>query len=280
MSKLKMNCGYCGRKCDLDKDFCTPQDSVYVCKSCYDRQNRVTDLEAKLAESEKSCIVLEGLRKSEAEKKDISMKRVAELKQQLFESGLKTLEEIKLSEQRKKMLEDLSTKNWELEQQLAEKETEIKSLSSEISSLEQDLTHYKGEVYNLKDQLAEKENTITNLIEDSNASKELLKKQLNEQAGLCEEFRFQLAEKDKEIEYLNKQARKFNNEAQKYFEDAYCNDSIYQDKISFCIEWLENCRLNLIKLLNKKRVYLDSSTTDEMDDLFDNQIEELKKEMK
>ena len=53
MSKLKMNCGYCGRKCDLDKDFCIPQDSVYVCKSCYEWQNRVADLEAKLAENQK-----------------------------------------------------------------------------------------------------------------------------------------------------------------------------------------------------------------------------------
>lgn len=58
-----------------------------------------------------------------------------ELKQQLFESGLKTLEEIKLSEQRKKMLEDLSTKNWELEQQLAEKEKEIALLNAMISTL-------------------------------------------------------------------------------------------------------------------------------------------------
>ena len=45
----------------------------------------VADLEAKLAESKEICISLEGLRKSEAEKKDIAMKRVAELKQQLAE---------------------------------------------------------------------------------------------------------------------------------------------------------------------------------------------------
>ena len=49
-----------------------------------------------------------------------------------------------------------------------------------------------------------------------------------------------------------------------------------QDKISFAVEQFENCRLNLIKLLNKKLVYLDSSTADEMDDLFDNQIKLLK----
>ncbi len=53
VSKLKMNCGYCGRKCDLDKDFCIPQDSVYVCKSCYEWQRRVADLESKLIEKEK-----------------------------------------------------------------------------------------------------------------------------------------------------------------------------------------------------------------------------------
>ena len=36
-----MNCGYCGRKCSLDKDFCIPQDSVYICKTCYEWQNKV-----------------------------------------------------------------------------------------------------------------------------------------------------------------------------------------------------------------------------------------------
>ena len=50
-----------------------------------EQSNQISDLEAKLAESEESCMLLEGLRKSEAEKKDIAMKRVAELKQQLAE---------------------------------------------------------------------------------------------------------------------------------------------------------------------------------------------------
>ena len=48
-----------------------------------------------------------------------------------------------------------------------------------------------------------------------------------------------LAEKDEEIAYLTKQVKKFNNEAQKYFEDAYCNDFHNQDKISFAIDILE-----------------------------------------
>ena len=48
-----------------------------------------------------------------------------------------------------------------------------------------------------------------------------------------------LAEKDEGIAYLTKQVKKFNNEAQKYFEDAYCNDFHNQDKISFAVEALK-----------------------------------------
>ena len=48
-----------------------------------------------------------------------------------------------------------------------------------------------------------------------------------------------IAEKDEEIAYLTKQVKKFNNEAQKYFEDAYCNDFHNQEKISFAVEVLK-----------------------------------------
>ena len=54
-----------------------------------------------------------------------------------------------------------------------------------------------------------------------------------------DQLKQQLAEKDKEIAYLTKQVKKFNNEAQKYFEDAYCNDFHNQDKISFALDILE-----------------------------------------
>ena len=53
------------------------------------------------------------------------------------------------------------------------------------------------------------------------------------------ELQNQLTEKDEEIAYLTKQVKKFNNEAQKYFEDAYCNDFHNQDKISFAVEVLK-----------------------------------------
>lgn len=83
MSKLKMNCGYCGRKCSLEKDFCIPQDSVYVCKSCYEWQNRVADLEFKLAESESKYkkAYQEGLLQKQFDK-DVE---IMQLKQQLAE---------------------------------------------------------------------------------------------------------------------------------------------------------------------------------------------------
>ena len=38
-----------------------------------------------------------------------------------------------------------------------------------------------------------------------------------------DQLKQQLAEKEKELAYMTKQAKKFNNEAQKYYEDAYCN---------------------------------------------------------
>ena len=52
---------------------------------CVIQKSKIAELEAKLAESNASCILLEGLRNYEAEKKDIAMKRVSELKQQLEE---------------------------------------------------------------------------------------------------------------------------------------------------------------------------------------------------
>ena len=54
-----------------------------------------------------------------------------------------------------------------------------------------------------------------------------------------------LVEKEKEIAYMTKQAKKFNNEAQKYYEDAYCNDFQKQTKIDFAVEQLEKLKVEL-----------------------------------
>ena len=56
-----------------------------------------------------------------------------------------------------------------------------------------------------------------------------------EALGQVKKLKQQLAEKETHV-------KKLNNEAQKYFEDAYCNDFHKQDKISFAIEQLEQIR--------------------------------------
>ena len=61
-----------------------------------------------------------------------------------------------------------------------------------------------------------------------------------------QQLKQQLAEKDEEIAYLTKQVKKFNNEAQKYFEDAYCNDFHNQGKISFAIGQLKKVKENAL----------------------------------
>ena len=95
-----------------------------------------------------------------------------------------------------------------------------------------------------------------------------------------------LAEKDEEIAYLTKQVKKFNNEAQKYFEDAYCNDFHNQDKISFAIgqlkkvkEKIQEDRESLIHYNNASEVLIADAFLCDCKNFIDNQIEELKKEI-
>lgn len=47
-----------------------------------------------------------------------------------------------------------------------------------------------------------------------------------------DQLKQQLVEKEKELAYMTKQAKKFNNEAQKYYEDAYCNSFQNQKAIA------------------------------------------------
>ena len=93
-----------------------------------------------------------------------------------------------------------------------------------------------------------------------------------------QEIKKQLAEKERQV-------KKLNNEAQKYFEDAYCNDSIYQDKISFCIEKIQEIKNSLrdkVCLMgNDTHYYLQNAIHwQDVVAIIDNQIEELKKGVK
>ena len=85
------------------------------------------------------------------------------------------------------------------------------------------------------------------------------------------ELQKQLEEKEKEIAYLTKQVKKFNNEAQKYFEDAYCNDFHNQDKIDFAVEQLKKVKEMLQPYLRFDiNLYLQTIKN------IDNQIKQLK----
>ena len=102
-------------------------------------------------------------------------------------------------------LNELNDRIKELEQELAElKEKDNYHLRYELAGADETIT-------NLKKQLEESftEKDVEGLIEDRNKTIKFLQKEL--------------AEKDKELTYMTKQAKKFNNEAQKYYEDAYCN---------------------------------------------------------
>lgn len=77
----------------------------------------------------------------------------------------------------------------------------------------------------LKQQLEEAQTRI-NELEDKDwfeATIKQLEEQNNRLIQERDNLKQQLAEKDKELIYMTKQAKKFNNEAQKYYEDAYCN---------------------------------------------------------
>ena len=135
MSNLKMNCGYCGRKCSLDKDFCIPQDSVYICKSCYDWKQKVADLEAKLAESEKLNKRLQQIVDKLRDKEfagETLVNAVNAVYEPLYQNKYDEAEQLKqqLAETDKLMQEYLS-KCLSLEQQLENKEKEVEENENE-----------------------------------------------------------------------------------------------------------------------------------------------------
>lgn len=119
----------------------------------------------------------------------------------------------------------------------------------------------------LKQQLAEKEE-INKLVNEQLEDMERSKLAWENKYFKLEK---QLVDKDKEIEYFKRQARRFNNEAQKYYEDAYCNDFHNQDKISFAVEQLEKLKAEL-------HIIHTNGYLKAIDEEIDNQINGLKGE--
>ena len=158
----------------------------------------------------------------------------------------------------KKFIEELN-KEHEIILGFQEYEKKIADLEAKLAESEEQL----------KEELVEKkglERALSACNHQNDEFADMIKKLVNEK----EELKQQLAEKDKEIEYYKKQAKKLNNEAQKYFEDAYCNDSIYQDKISFCIEQLEKVKEHNDNLVCDDEDYYNYITA-----FIDNQIKQL-----
>lgn len=91
-----------------------------------------------------------------------------------------------------------------------------------------------------------------------------------------QQLKQQLAEKEKELAYMTKQAKRFNNEAQKYYEDAYCNDAIYQDKISFAVEQLKKVKSRYPRGTTMWTSNITEDGFEYVSDYIDNQIKQLK----
>ena len=134
-----------------------------------------------------------------------------------------------------------------------------------MNMLDFQISNLEAKLAELKEQLAKEQKHISRL-KNMNKSHDEAVGRLTEENN---QIKQQLAEKDEEIAYLTKQVKRFNNEAQKYFEDAYCNDFHNQDKLSFAVEQLEKLRVNLHLLHTDRYLKL-------IDKEINNQIKKLK----
>ena len=128
--------------------------------------------------------------------------------------------ELKLYECQSDMMSDICSLLNKQDQQISDLEAKIAERNIEIKAVEFWYSAYQGKQRDYDKVYAE--------LKQSHSENKKIKQQL--------------AEKEKEIAYLTKQVKRFNNEAQKYFEDAYCNDFHNQDKISFAVEQLTQAK--------------------------------------
>lgn len=154
---------------------------------------------------------------------NITLKEIAEAVNEIIEENENLKQQLAESE---KKLNQYPYKNDVIEKQYEDLKNGIKF------RIENNITDDWKQLYHCIDVLCEKHKERIKDIEN----------------GICviEKLEAKLAEKEKELTYMTKQAKKFNNEAQKYFEDACCNDNDNQDKISFCIEQLEKVKNNIL----------------------------------
>ena len=188
MSSMNFTCDVCGREVFS----CTFVNGMKFCAKCYqetfgetDKDRKIADLEAKLAEKERQYETL--------------YKLFSEQHENIDQNELGCFEEVNrlLKEQKdfyivekteyEKMKQGAKDIVKELKQQLAEKDLTIENWQTMYESVVQTCHNDKEEIERLNKILATQEKTITNLVEDNRASQEWYRKQLEE--------------KDKEIEY-------------------------------------------------------------------------------
>ena len=134
--------------------------------------------------------------------------------------------------------------------------TQIKELKQQLAEKDKEIAHLKEkDNYHLRYELAGADETITNLKQ-------------------------QLVEKEKELAYMTKQAKKFNNEAQKYYEDAYCN-SFQNQKAITELEKVKDTLKHFCNIHNDEYYGVKSQVKgieQDVCDQIDQQIKELKGE--
>ena len=230
----------------------------------FDKEQKISDLEAKLAESEKSK---ESYRLQNEHHHLQLLQFYSRLGVEAFGADI-----------HEKALETLMI----MKEQLAEKDLAIENWQTMYESIVQTCHNDKEEIERLNKQLATQENTITNIIEDNRASQEWYKKQLEEK----EKENTKL----KEVVDCVDKLKQFNADMKDYAlvnrdvaDEIYCEQ---QDKISFAVEQLEQLK----KLCQEKfnwwensewegNIYDKSDVSNAYFDIeanIDNQIKQLK----
>lgn len=221
-----------------------------------DKDKRIADLEAKLADMERCAE---------------NNKKVAEL----------------VSAEHNAKIENL-------EKQLAESEDKNKKLKDEVCKSNVGIAHLKNQLKQAKEQLAEKEFAHNSYFEKAESTISFLQQQFNKKGKIEEqldELKHQLAQKEciiAEIKNDIKEMREFKVGDDEY--DLTDSDARFslecellnkdQDKISFCIEKLEKVKEACEEIPQCDEYGDDWVLQSGLFEYIDNEIEELKKEMK
>ena len=227
---------------------------------CDDKDKTIADLEAKLAEAQKTIEIQNKVNNALI---DENLDYRYDITDTAYEQAKHMAESWE---------EDYQQEIEELKQQLAEKDLTIENWQTMYESVVQTCHNDKEEIERLNKRLETQEHTITNLVEDNRASQEWYKKQLEE--------------KEKEIENLKEQFDVFTIKNSFKYQNVI-EKSKMQFAVDYAIEQLEELRLSFICNYHDNISWIDDrenscclnlTTTiyNTTMDIFDNQIKQLK----